>query len=81
MQELEKILGEIEACKKNAYENKNFDRLTALKMCQDIIREHISGKDNNVPTKDGWIPVEEWVPEEDGFYIATMDGEIVGQEE
>lgn len=30
---------------------------------------------------DGWIPVEERLPEDDGFYIATMDGEIVGQEE
>ena len=30
---------------------------------------------------DGWIPVEKAQPEEDGFYIATMDGEIVGQEE
>lgn len=28
-----------------------------------------------------WIPVEERLPEENGFYIATMDGEIVGQEE
>ena len=29
----------------------------------------------------GWIPVEKEQPEEDGFYIATMDGKIVGQEE
>ena len=29
----------------------------------------------------GWIPVEKEQPEEDGFYIATMDGEVVGQEE
>lgn len=29
----------------------------------------------------GWIPVEERLPEEDGFYIATIDGEIAGQEE
>lgn len=29
----------------------------------------------------GWIPVEERLPEEDGFYLATLDGEICGQEE
>ena len=31
--------------------------------------------------ENDWIPVEERLPEENGFYIATMDGEIVGQEE
>lgn len=29
----------------------------------------------------GWIPVEERLPEEDGFYLAILDGEICGQEE
>ena len=29
----------------------------------------------------GWIPVKERLPEEDGFYIATMNGEVAGQEE
>lgn len=29
----------------------------------------------------GWIPVEERLLEEDGFYLATLDGEICGQEE
>lgn len=28
-----------------------------------------------------WIPVEEKLPESDGFYLATLDGEICGQEE
>lgn len=31
--------------------------------------------------ENDWIPVEERLPEENGFYIATMDGKIVGQEE
>lgn len=39
---------------------------------ENVIRKHM-----NVD----WIPVEERLPEENGFYIATMDGEIVGQEE
>lgn len=43
-----------------------------LKILCDLIDE----KRNN-----GWIPVEESLPEIDGFYIATMDGKIIGQEE
>lgn len=39
---------------------------------ENVIRKHVN---------DGWIPVEERLPEENGFYIATTDGEIVGQEE
>ena len=30
---------------------------------------------------DGWILVDERLPESDGFYLATLDGEIFGQEE
>lgn len=29
----------------------------------------------------GWIPVDERLPESDGFYLATLDGETCGQEE
>ena len=53
MQELEKILEEIEAYKKAAYENKNFGGLTAFKIVQDIIRKHMN---------DGWIPVDRELP-------------------
>lgn len=28
-----------------------------------------------------WIPVSEGLPEEDGFYLATCDGEICGKDE
>lgn len=34
-----------------------------------------------IRVEDRWIPVEERLPEEDGFYMTTMDGGIVGQEE
>lgn len=27
-----------------------------------------------------WIPVSERLPEEDGFYLATLDGEICGED-
>ena len=30
---------------------------------------------------DGWILVDERLPESDGFYLATLDGEICGQKE
>lgn len=32
-------------------------------------------------TENRWIPVTDRLPEEDGFYIATLDGEICGEEE
>ena len=87
MQELKKILEEIEQRKARAEKlivkppHDKLDQVAndtaeafieAYKECQDIIRKHMN---------DGWIPVEDAQPEVDGFYIATMDGEIVDQEE
>lgn len=70
MQELEKILEEIEEKAVCAgYEDQGFVK---MKHIREIIRKHMN---------DDWIPVEKEQPEEDGFYIATMDGKIVGQEE
>lgn len=69
MSELEKILEEIESYKKAAYENKNFDGLTAFRICQDIIRKHMN---------DGWISVEELLPEDNIDVLITyadMDDE------
>ena len=42
-----------------------------IEYLRDNIRKHIN---------DGWIPVEE-KPSEDGFYVATMSGALVEQEE
>lgn len=64
MQELEKILEEIEGYKKAAYEHKNFDGLTAFKICQDIIRNHVN---------DGWIPVEERLPKDDKYILLSFE--------
>lgn len=82
MQELEKILEEIEQEKLKHWDSS--ERLETDKLmgwcfdrCTDIIRKHI----DDAPENGGWIPVEERLPEEDGFYIATIDGEIAGQEE
>ena len=47
---------------------------------KDSRRKRMNGKDNNVPAKDGWIPVEERMPE-DGTYLCTFTGDLIGQEE
>lgn len=39
------------------------------KRCENIIRKHMDdGKDN-----DGWIPVEAGLPDELGYYLATVE--------
>ena len=80
MQELEKILEEI---RKAFEENTEYimgedgehrfviDGCTATYLVNNIIREHMN---------DGWIPAKE-KPAEDGFYVATMSGFLVDQEE
>ena len=55
MQELEKILEEIKAHRNFASECGNFNVASAFELCVEIIRNHMN---------DGWIPVEERLPEE-----------------
>lgn len=78
MQELEKILYELEKRIFTAeVYNDDFDGTTITNLiCLGDVRDILEKHKN-----DGWISVEEEQPEEDGFYMATMDGEIVGQEE
>lgn len=45
-----------------------------LEDCKRVAQKY--KKDN-----DGWIPVEERLPEEDGTYLCTLDGELCGIEE
>lgn len=60
MQELEKILEEIENAK-NEYPKACFPwYVNGMKAAEEIICKHMN---------DGWIPVEEKVPEEAGTYI------------
>lgn len=47
----------------------NFNR--DIEYLRDIVSNHMN---------DGWIPVEK-KPTEDGFYVATMSGALVNQEE
>ena len=84
MQELEKIPEEINKQKSEclsgeyepAYEAGALDMANVIK---DIIRKHMSGKDTDVPTNDGWISVDDRMPEVFGKYWATIrydDGRI-----
>ena len=67
MQELEKILEEIEQAKREPwYRLNNYDvkhKLDgAINRIVDIIRKHMN---------DGWIPVEERLPEDDSMVLVT----------
>ena len=60
MQELEKILEEIEQYRKNASDNGNFNASAAYEKAMSIIRKHMN---------DGWIPVEERLPEKNEYFV------------
>ena len=68
MQELEKILEEIDIKIAGSMGRKRQGILEA----QEIIRNHMSGKDTDVPTNDGWIPVEERLPEPGRIVLITQ---------
>lgn len=67
MRELEKILEEIDEATRQedapiycgSMEVDGYVRMSAV---EGIIRKHVPGKDTNVPTNDGWIPVEKELP-------------------
>lgn len=71
MQELEKILEEIDQEKKNAAlsirhtTGYKAGQIRMAERIEEIIRKHMN---------DGWIPVEERLPEDDDFVLATVTG-------
>lgn len=77
MQELKKILEEIELEKKRISLSRDCSNeyavteISLLEKIEKIIRKHMN---------DGWIPVEERLPE-DGTYLCTLAGELCGIEE
>ena len=81
MKKLEKILEEIKessiivATSKEHYihpqDGRFVEEVVLLDCVEEIIRKHMNA---------GWIPAKE-KPTEDGFYIATMSGALVDQEE
>lgn len=62
---LDTLRGDIENLKKSAYENKNFERLTAFKQCEDIICKYANA--------DSWIPVENDVPRNQSAVLVVLE--------
>ena len=72
MRELEGILGEIEASAVYGETKDGYGAMCVpVGVIERIIRKHMN---------DGWIPAKK-KPTEDGFYVATMSGSLVDQEE
>ena len=86
MQELEKILEEIEQRKARAEKlivkppHDKLDQVAndtaeafieAYKECQDIIRNHMN---------DGWVPVWERLPQESGFYLVQLSKKLPNED-
>lgn len=82
MQVLEKILEEIDVTIGRYKEIANMEAVDicyGMKVAKKIIRQHISGKDINVHTNNGWLPVEKYgLPKEEGIYDLTI---IIGNGE
>lgn len=53
---------------------------TVVRECKESFRRIIDEQPTVYEAND-WILVDERLPESDGFYLATLDGEICGQEE
>ena len=80
MNALDKILGEIDRLKENCFlsEFENGYAAGAVDMAnaiKDVICANMGdGNDTNVPSKNGWIPVSEKLPEEnDGKYYPMLN--------
>ena len=56
MQELKKILEEFETRRDFAFEKHKIDAVIAYEVCANIVKKHMN---------DGWIPVEEALPDEE----------------
>ena len=89
MQELEKILEEIDnlksECLSGEYEPAyEAGALHMANVIKDIIRSLSRENDSEITRSsrdtEGWIPVEERLPE-DGTYLCTFAGELCGIEE
>lgn len=76
--DFDKYVSEYSPCLDSEYDD-FFHR--GLERASRLVKEVAEGfaTDTNVGT-NGWIPCSERLPEEDGFYLATLDGEIAGEE-
>lgn len=85
MQTLEKILEEINQEKLKHWDSSErieTDKLIGwcFERCAEIIRKHMSGKDKDVPANDDWIPVEERLPEESGYYLVQLSKKLPNED-
>ena len=81
MQKLEKILEEMKessimvATSKEHYihpqDGRFVEEVVLLNDVEEIIRKHMSGKGKDAHMNDGWIPVEERLPEKNEYFVDT----------
>lgn len=83
MNVLEKILGEIEELKRNQ-DSKNQDFVTGYISALSTVEGAIAGldeaKDINVPSNDGWISVEERLPEKTDYYLVQLSRKLPNED-
>ena len=77
-QVLDRIFKEITGLRRVVKNDEDAEWNRAIYQCEEIVYKHM----DDVPDADvfSWIPVEERLPEKDGFYLVTMDGEIAGED-
>lgn len=93
MQELEKILEEMRGIKDGNRKEKLYAKYPPNSKDQKVLNAYSQGYEDGTDNfynavvdiirkymNDGWIPAKE-KPAEDGFYVATMGGALVDQEE
>lgn len=86
MQELEVVREKIQNKYRVVKTDEDLEWNRAIDLCTNIINVHLSCENDpeierSSRDNDGWIPVEQRLPEKDGFYIATIDGEIIGEDD
>lgn len=60
---------------------RNKGALEELDIVAEIIRSHMDeAKDTNVPSNVDWIPVEEGLPEETGYYLAQLSRKLSNED-
>ena len=81
MNVLEKIFEEIED---HAIEFESFgmcDDYVSVGWVKEVIRSHMDeAKDANAPSNDGWIPVEERLPEKTDYYLVQLSRKLPNED-
>lgn len=79
-------------CRENAERNKNFEGVKyfqslmfaterAKSIIEDIIRSRMDEvNDTNVPSKSGWTPCSERLPEETGYYLVQLSRKLPNED-